>query len=337
MASSTDTAFELGECETCDDRTTVRTMPGKIHQIERTQQLAPHADLALNNLRGALAQLQAAQTNHPAVANALDAVATALSLVHQLSRAANGPQGGNTAQPPGPLPPPPAQPAPQAMQQPPRVKTEAIPQKQPSSPHLAPPLTAPQAVLPGPSPQPLRPGQVPFNQQPAAPPPQPPYHQPSIPQVARDPFAAPSNPAFAAPPPQPHMNSGPQIMAPASPSIPVPAPPAPGGAQVVNADLGAHSPTNFFKGLSGNDIIDHGGIFVSTYALPKIGNPVRIKVSLPGGYEFEANAIVKWTREEGGDDVPPGFGAKFTGITPEARQLVYRYVRNREPMFYDDL
>ena len=31
---------------------------GALHQIERTQQLAPHADVALNHLRGALAQLQ---------------------------------------------------------------------------------------------------------------------------------------------------------------------------------------------------------------------------------------------------------------------------------------
>ena len=73
------------------------------------------------------------------------------------------------------------------------------------------------------------------------------------------------------------------------------------------------------------------------FVLPKIGVPVRLKVSLPGGYEFEANAVVKWTREDGGGDAPPGFGAQFTQITPEARQLVYRYVRNREPMFYDDL
>ena len=313
---------------------------GALHQIERTQQLAPHADLALNNIRGALAQLQAAQTSHPAVTNALDAVATALSLVHQLSRAANGPQGGNTAQPPGPLPPPQQQPPP------PRATTEAIPQKAPpqasgSQPQMAPNPFPPPAQPNFTAPQPQRPSMQqppPPQQQAYAPPPQQAYGPPNQPpMVSRDPFAAPSNPAFAGPPPQPHMASGPQIMAPASPSIPVPAPPVQGGAQLVNAEFGAHSATNFFKGLSGNDIIDHGGIFVSTYALPKIGHPVRIKVSLPGGYEFEANAVVKWTREEGGDDVPPGFGAKFTGITPEARQLVYRYVRNREPMFYDDL
>ena len=158
--------------------------------------------------------------------------------------------------------------------------------------------------------------------------------------VARDPFAAPPAggqhhaPLAAGMHAQsPPMAGGPS----ASPSMPVPAPPAATGMQLVNADLGAHSPTNFYKGLAGNDIIDHGGLFVSTYVLPKMGAPVRLKVSLPGGYEFEANAVVKWTRADGGGDAPPGFGAQFTQITPEARQLVYRYVRNREPMFYDDL
>jgi hypothetical protein len=115
--------------------------------------------------------------------------------------------------------------------------------------------------------------------------------------------------------------------------------PRPADGQAVTAELGAHSPSNFYKGLSGNDIVDHGGLFVSTYKLPKLGQPVRLKVSLPGGYEFEANAVVRWRREpsDAGSDAPPGFGAQFTEITLEARQLVYRYVRNREPMFHDDL
>jgi hypothetical protein len=34
---------------------------------------------------------------------------------------------------------------------------------------------------------------------------------------------------------------------------------------------------------------------------------------------------------------PPGYGVRFTEISKEARQLVYRYVRNREPLFYDDI
>jgi hypothetical protein len=122
-----------------------------------------------------------------------------------------------------------------------------------------------------------------------------------------------------------------------SASMNPPAAPMPSGdVPVVAADLGTNSPTNFYKGLSGNDVIDHGGLFVATYMIPKIGSIVRLKVSLPGGYEFEANGVVRWAREQsdGGD---PGFGAQFTQITPEARQLVYRYARNREPLFHDDL
>jgi hypothetical protein len=147
--------------------------------------------------------------------------------------------------------------------------------------------------------------------------------------VARDPFAA-------APPAAAHYQgaaASPMQGGPPRAGYTPPANASP--AQVVNADLGAHSPTNFYKGLAGNDVIDHGGLFVSTYVIPPLGQPVRLRVSLPGGYEFEADAVVRWTREQGGD-APPGFGAQFTRITPEARQLVYRYVRNREPLFHDD-
>jgi Tfp pilus assembly protein PilZ len=86
-------------------------------------------------------------------------------------------------------------------------------------------------------------------------------------------------------------------------------------------------------------VIDSGGIFIATYQIPDIGRNVLVKVSMPGGYEFEALGIVRWTREAplSGSDSPPGFGAQFTQISPEGRQLVYRYVRNREPLFHDDL
>lgn len=106
-----------------------------------------------------------------------------------------------------------------------------------------------------------------------------------------------------------------------------------------DAELGAHSPTNFYKGLSGNDVIDSGGLFIATYQIPNIGRNVHLKVSLPGGYEFEAAGVVRWTREAANPaaDSPPGFGVQFTHISPEGRQLVYRYVRNREPLFHDDL
>ncbi len=123
--------------------------------------------------------------------------------------------------------------------------------------------------------------------------------------------------------------------APAPDHHPGPDGPLPGALEVA-AELGAHSPTNFYKGLSGNDVIDDGGIFIATYQIPALGKDLWIKVSMPGGYEFAARGQVKWTREVGSSDSPPGFGAQIQDISTEARQLVYRYVRNREPLFHDD-
>jgi hypothetical protein len=264
---------------------------GALHQIERSNgtQLLPHAEVALNNTRNALAQLQAHPQSHPAVVAAMEAVAGSLGLVHSLGKLARAPQ---------PAAPPPAQVA-HAAQPAPRSAAAAAAAFQPTVP------VAQQA-------------------EPAFPAPRQAFRQGAAPAPG-SPLAA----TFAAQSPAQNLSS----------QRP-PAPPAPSGeVAVINADLGTHSTTNFYKGLSGNDIIDHGGLFVSTYMIPKIGTPVRLKVSLPGGYEFEANAVVRWSREESecGGEAPPGFGAQFTQITQEARQLVYRYVRNREPLFHDDL
>ncbi len=269
---------------------TIAQAMGALHQIERNNgALVPHASNALNGVRTALSALQAQPATHPAVAQAMEAVAGALGLVHALNKLA-GPQ---VAPPPQYAPPP----------------QQAAPQYAPPPQQAQPVWNAPTQAAPP--------------QQQWAPPPQ---------QAAADPFAAPRQSPMAA-----------TAVAQAPPggvfqpnSARPPSPPQEGNIPVVAADLGAHSPTNFYKGLSGNDVIDHGGLFVSTYMIPSIGAPVRLRVSLPGGYEFEANAIVRWSREQGGD-APPGFGAQFTAITPEARQLVQRYVRNREPLFHDDL
>jgi hypothetical protein len=104
-------------------------------------------------------------------------------------------------------------------------------------------------------------------------------------------------------------------------------------------DLGLDSASNFYCGLSDGDVVDGGGLFVSTYHLPEPGALVRLRVRMPGGYEFEANGVVRWRREPGGSpgDAPPGFGARITAITAPARALVNRYVRSREPIFHDDV
>lgn len=295
---------------------------GALHQIERSNgaQLLPHANIALENVRAALAALQTGPQNFAAIGMAMEAVASSLGQVHALSKLAG----------PAPLA---AQAAPQAAPQAPAQP--AAPRTQ-SAPQQFVPQPVPQQRAFQPSPQPVAQPAFPPPQQAYVPPPQP------APQYAADPFAAPraqnspmASTAYAAPQAARMQQPAPQ---PSRQIAPQAAPPA-GDLPIFSADLGAQSPTNFYKGLSGNDIIDHGGLFISTYKIPKIGTPVRLKVSLPGGYEFEANAVVRWSREssDGGDAAPPGFGAQFTHITQESRQLVYRYVRNREPLFHDDL
>ena len=293
-----------------------------LHRIEASNgaATAEAGPAALAAARQALATLQVSAGAHPAVDHALEVIAGSLGLIHQLAQSVHPPAvspfagtvvAGNPAQPYPPQPPaqnvgPATQPS-QAMGYQPRP--EAPPQvayAQPPAPQ-APQAWQPQAAPPAPPPA---------YQPPAAPPYQPPA------------AAAPAHAAAPAP--------APAAAAPIANPAPVA---APAGSIRVEAELGAHSGTNFYKGLSGNDVIDSGGIFVATYQIPPIGQPLSLRVSMPGGYEFEALGIVRWTRDtpDSGGDGKPGFGAQFTQITPEGRQLVYRYVRNREPLFHDDL
>lgn len=275
---------------------------------------------ALNAARQALAMLQQQPQGYAAVDQALEAIAGSLNLIHQLAQAPAAPQAaafaGTVAMPPG----------------------QGAPATQPSPQAWGPPPQQGYAQQPPGYQQPPAYPQQPAHQQPPAYPQQPPAYQQQPPAYQQQPPAYPQQPpaqAYQAP-------------AAAPPAFPqnahahAPAPAAAGGAGApirFEAELGAHSTTNFYKGLSGNDVIDSGGIFIATYQIPEIGRNIVVKVSMPGGYEFEAVGVVRWTREAplSGSDSPPGFGAQFTQISPEGRQLVYRYARNREPLFHDDL
>ena len=192
--------------------------------------------------------------------------------------------------------------------------------------HAQPQAFAPQAAQPADAYAPTAPHQAPQAARPmsatqAAPP---------SPQAF-----APAQAAPAAQPVQPNFQGGPSPFAPSAERAAAPAP-RPSSTGPVNVELGTRSASNFYKGLSGNDVIEHGGLFVATYKVPKVGTTVTLRVLLPGDYEFTADATVTWVREAGTES-DPGFGARFTNISADGRQLVYRYTRNREPLFYDDL
>jgi hypothetical protein len=296
-----------------------------LHRIETTRG-GPGSDPAgtLILVRKALSELQAAQVRHPAVDQAMEAIASALGLVHQL--------GGLVGQA-SLAPSPPTQPS-GAFQSPGEAPPQVAVVNQPGWPQQ-PAAAAVAATQLAPAPAWQQPGPAP--QQAYQQPPQQAYQQPPQQQPPQGWQQPPTQaaPVYAQQPP-----AAPAHAYPAAAHQPAPAPTAgPGGLLRYEAELGAHSSTNFYKGLSGNDVIDSGGIFIATYNIPDVGQPLAVKVFFPGGYEFEAAAVVRWTRDspQSGADSSPGFGAQFTQISAEGRQLVYRYVRNREPLFYDDL
>ena len=324
-----------------------------LHRIERTGGANLEGrDGALAAVRTALDRLQKIAGAHPAVDAVMEAVAGSLSKVHALARyqppaqPVIAPQPvvqvtqpiaqvtqpiAQVTQPIAQVTQPIAQPAPQ-----PFAAHTTLPvatgQPAPSPTYQAQPQPAPQPAY-QPAPQPVyqpapQPAYQPAPQPVYQPAPQPAYQpapQPAYQPAPQPAYQAPAQPAHQ-PAPQPQ------------PARPIPAerPSQPRGAMPsVDVELGIHSASNFYKGLGGNDVIEHGGIFVATYKVLKIGTPVSLHVHLPGDYEFQASGVVQWTREGGTSE--PGFGARLTQITPDGRQLVYRYTRNREPMFYDDL
>jgi len=302
-----------------------------LHRIEASQGAArgEAGPAALAAARQALSLLQQQPQGYAAVDQALEAIAGSLNLIHQLAQSGGPPAaqhspaayaGTIAAGPQGQRPP--AQP--------------------PAWPQAAPPAPAPAYAAPAPqyqqqpAPAYQQAAARPAYQQPA-PAAAPAYQQPAAAPAYQQPAAA---PAYQQPAAAPAYQQPAPAAAPAFPQPAHAAAPAGSGAPLrIEAELGAHSSTNFYKGLSGNDVIDSGGIFIATYQIPEIGRNVLVRVSMPGGYEFEALGVVRWTRETSlsGSDSPPGFGAQFTQISPEGRQLVYRYVRNREPLFHDDL
>jgi hypothetical protein len=332
---------------------------GALHTIERTggAEVVSASAQALDAVRRALSILQAQATSDPAMMSVMETVASSLSHVFALTKM----QSSVAAAAPAAAAPyaPPVQPQAPAGWQQSAPQPAAAPPMQPAwqPPPQQTPYAPPQAAPMAPQAAPYTPPVQPQQPAPYAPPPQPAAYAPPMPAAQPAPYAPPPQPApqtwqqpapvgQPAPAPQPQQPAAP----PAQPQqVAQPMPPgqalspyavAPNYPRV-EAELGTHSPSNFYKGLSGNDVVDHGGIFIATYKIPPVGETLRVHVSLPGGYEFEAVGVVRWTRESRDsmttDIAPPGFGLQFTQISPEARQLVYRYARNREPLFHDDL
>ncbi len=109
-----------------------------------------------------------------------------------------------------------------------------------------------------------------------------------------------------------------------------------GPRQEVEVNVGATTDSNFYVGFSGE--VSDGGVFFATYEVLPPGTPVHMLVTLPGGFDFEADGTVHFVRDpmDFTMESQPGMGIRFEGLSREARELILRFVRKRAPLFYDE-
>ncbi|MBM4362114.1 MAG: TIGR02266 family protein [Deltaproteobacteria bacterium] len=104
----------------------------------------------------------------------------------------------------------------------------------------------------------------------------------------------------------------------------------------VELDVSVSSDHNFFQGFAEN--MSSGGLFIATHALRPIGERLDLSVYLPGIPEpIVGVGEVRWHRTVSeASNVPPGMGVRFVHLSEGAPGLIERFLRNREPMFYED-
>lgn len=102
-------------------------------------------------------------------------------------------------------------------------------------------------------------------------------------------------------------------------------------------DIGLHSATQFFSGISGD--LSEGGLFVATYTPKPVGTELHVSFVLPPvggiGASISAPAIVAWVRNAEGSGAEPGMGLRFFALKDEDRRAIERFMKLRPPMLYE--
>lgn len=103
----------------------------------------------------------------------------------------------------------------------------------------------------------------------------------------------------------------------------------------VDLDVSLGSEHNFYSGFAEN--LSVGGVFVATHQIRPVGEKVEVSIHLPDGTEVRAVGEVRWTRLFNAEsDMPPGMGLRFTELNSGADDAIERFLKQREPLFYDD-
>ncbi|MFO0562743.1 MAG: hypothetical protein U0269_32290 [Polyangiales bacterium] len=284
-------------------------------------------------LQSTLEKMQAVDQSFPGVSDATQAIADSLRTIFNALKDAG--MVGQPAAQPAPAAAP-VQPAPQpvafAPTQPQPVVAQPAPVQAPPAPPqpiaVQPAPVQPAPVQPAPvQPAPVQPAPVqPFAAQPPAP-----FANPAAqPPRPASQHAMPA-PAIATPKP-----AGPQRTASAAFKAPAPAatvPVGPNGLPRLETEVNVHSESNFFTDFFG-DIRNNGGVFVATFHVLPLGAQCEVALAFPGDLSAEVRGQVKFTRPAS-EGASPGLGIAITSASPDAWNLIERFVKKREPIMHD--
>lgn len=274
---------------------------------------------AMGFLTQTLALLQATSAAHPGIDRATESIAQVLGTLYPLSVAQLAQQSPADATrrletQPAPvqaIPPQSAQPMPPITVQPAPVQPQPAPVAQPAP------------VQPG---QPIQPAPAQPQAQPVQPAPVQPQAQPVLPAPGAQPQPAQPQPA----PAEPAVRS----VAFAPRDVPLEVPPKTGAMPSIEANVGATTESNFYVGFSGQ--VADGGVFLATYDVLPRNTWVNLHVTLPGGFEFRAEAWVRFVRDPLDFGAEPGMGLQFGPLSAEALELIHRFTKKRAPLFFDE-
>ena len=104
----------------------------------------------------------------------------------------------------------------------------------------------------------------------------------------------------------------------------------------VELEVNFGSEHNFYVGLTEN--LSAGGIFVATHIVKPVGDLIEFSINLPGRAKpIRGTGEVRWTRDYSEkNEVSPGLGLRFITLEPEAKTSIERFLKQREPMFFDE-
>ena len=104
----------------------------------------------------------------------------------------------------------------------------------------------------------------------------------------------------------------------------------------VDLDVTMSSEHNFYAGFAEN--LSSTGLFIATHVLKPAGEKLELSVNLPGrDGPIRCLGEVRWVREYSErSNVPPGLGIRFIDVAEADVAAIEEFLKNREPLFYDD-